>query len=245
MRQNSPRYRVAWPPFTKSVIGLAVAFFVLWLGSILIEPFGGLVGSHLVLTTPAVVERYQVWTFLTYAFFHTDFFGVFFSGLALWLFGGEMEKRWSTKKWWGVVAGSVVLGGVLSFLGLWAFGSPMPVRGFHAAVIAMLTAFCWLHWRSPLNMFFFSMTGRTMLLFFVGLSLAMAIFSGYWAIIGLDVGGVAVGFLASTRTLNLHDLRVRFRNWKARRKLKLVKSPEDKPNGKAKPNGKSDDFYYN
>lgn len=245
MRPNQPRYRVVWPPFSKSVIGLAVAFFVLWLGPVLVEPAGSFVGAHLVLTAPAIVDRYQVWTLLTYAFFHTDFFAVFFSALALWLFGSEMQKRWSTTKWWAVIAGAIALGGVLCWLGLWAFGSGMPVRGFHAPIMAMLTAFCWVHWRSPLNMFFFSMTGRTMLLGFLGLSVVMAIFSGFWPVIGLDVAGVAIGFLASTRILNLRDLRVRFRNWKARRNLKLVRGPEDKPNGKAKPNGKSNGVHYN
>jgi membrane associated rhomboid family serine protease len=245
VNRNTPQYRVVWPPFTPSVIGLSIAFFLLWIGPVLIQPFGEVVGSHLILTLPAVVERYQVWTLATYGFFHSDFFGVFFSALALWLFGGEMERRWSAKKWWIVIVSAVVLGGVFDLLGLWVFGSPMPVRGFQAPIMALLTAFCWLHWRSPLNMFFFSMSGRTMLLFFLGLGVLMAALSGYWPVIGLDAAGVAVGFLASTRTLNPRDLRVRFRNWRARRKLKLVRSPESKPNGKAKPNGKSNGIHYN
>ena len=224
------------------MIALSVAFFVLWLSSILIEPFGELVGNYLILTETGVTERYSVWSFATYAFFHNDFVAVLFTAVALWLFGGELQSRWSAKKWWLTQLAAAVAGGLVCFLGLWLFDSGMEVRSYHAPVMALVFSYCWLHWRAPLHFFFFAMTGRTMLLFFLGLGILMAIFSGHYAMIGLDLAGVAVGFLASTRTLNLRDIRTRIRLWQARRKLKIVRSPED---DKKPPRKTADGHYIN
>lgn len=232
------QYQLVWPPFTKSIIALAVAFFALWLLPILIEPLGAIVGQHLVLTAGNVVGDYEIWTLATYALFHNDFFGVFFTAFALWIFGADLQSRWGNKKWWLTQVAAVAVGGILTFLGLWIFGSAIAVQGYHAAVMALVTAYCWLWWRRPLHFFFFEMTGRTMLLFFLGLSVVMSLVSGYWPMIALDAAGVLVGFLASGRSLHPRDLRVRFRNWRLRKKLSVIpKSPETKPNGKKKSNG--------
>jgi len=232
------QYRVAWPPFTKSIIALAAGFFALWLLPILVEPLGSFVAHHLVLSTENVVADNEVWSLLTYGLFHHDFFGVFFTAFALWIFGAELQSRWGNTKWWLTQLGAVALGGVLTFVGLLAFESSIAVQGYHAAVMALVTAYCWLWWRRPLYFFFFEMTGRTMLLFFLGLSVVMSLVSGYWPMIALNVAGVAVGFIASGRSLHPSDLRVRFRNWRLRRNLKVVpKTPETKPNGKKKSNG--------
>lgn len=243
MKRGNVQYQLAWPPFSKSIIGLAVAFFVCWLLPVVIAPLGAFVDSHLMLTRGAILQDYEVWTLLTYALFHDGFIAVLFTSFVLWVFGAELQRHWSTKKWWGVQIAAVLLGGLTCFLVLWIFDSEIVIRSYHAPVMALVFAYCWLHWREPLHFFFFAMTGRTMLLVFLGFGILMGAFSGYWPIIALDLSGVLVGFLASTRTLNLRDLRVRFRNWKARRHLKMVRSPEDKPNGKQKPNGKSNGVH--
>lgn len=239
---NQPQYRIAWPPITKSLIGLVVGLFVLWIGSIHGAPLYGITADYLLLTREAVTSRYAVWSIFTYAFFHADFFGVFFTAIALWLFGGELQSRWSAARWWGVQLGAIVLGGALCFLGLWAFDSAQAVYGYQAAVMALVFSFCWLHWRSPLYFFFFAMTGRTMLLVFLGIGVALSAFAGQWPMIVLDLSGVAAGFLASTRTLHPRDLKTRFRLWKARRKLRVVRSPEDDKKPKRK---NSDGMYIN
>lgn len=229
------QYRVVWPPFTKSVIALSATFFLLWIIPVLVAPVGAFVSDHLILSAPNILGDYEVWSLFTYGLFHTEFFGAFFSGLALWLFGAELQSRWSTRRWWGVQAAAVLLGGVVSFLALWLFDSATGVRGYQAGIMALVTAYCWLWWRRPLNFFFVEMTGRTMLLVFLGFSILMSAFSGYWPMIALDLCGVAVGFLASSRSLSLRDLRVRLRNWRLRRKLSVVpKSPEATSGGKTK-----------
>ncbi len=238
------QYRIAWPPFSKSVIAVAVLLFACWLLPILIEPLGAFVAGSLVLSKQAVVDDLEIWSLLTHGFFERDFFGVLFAAFAVWIFGAEQEGYWGTTKWWLVQLSALLAGGVLTFLLLWAFDSALDVRGYHAAVFALVTAYCWRHWTRSQYFFFFEMTGRTMLLFFLGLGILLGVLGGYWPIVPLDLAGVAVGFLASGRTLNPRDLRVRFRNWRMRRKLSVVpKSPENKPNGKS--NGKSNGMYLN
>lgn len=227
------QYRIAWPPFSKSVIALAVTLFGLWIAT-RFGPVAAFAGEHLVLTRSAVASDVKLWTLLTYGLFEADFIGVLFAVFAAWIFGAELERAWGAPKWWGMQLAALLVGGIVTFVALVALGSDLPVRGYHAALMALITAYCWRHWRRPQHFFFFEMTGRTMLLFFLGLGVLIGLFGGYWPIVTLDLGGVAVGFLASGRTLNPRDLRVRFRNWKIRRKLSVVpKTPESKPNGKS------------
>lgn len=239
---NQPQYRVVWPTVTKPMIGMIVAFVVLWLASLQGAPLHDLARDSLTLTAPAVTERYAIWSMATYAFFHPDFFSVLFSGIAIWLFGGELSTRWSAARFWGAQAAAALLGGVLCFAGLWALDSPLTVQGYHAAAMALVFSFCWRVWRVPQHFFFVQMTGRTMLLVFVGFGAIMAIIGGYWPTLVLDAAGIAVGFVASTGTLNIRDLRTRVRLWQARRKLKIVRTPEDDKTPKRK---NSDGMYIN
>lgn len=227
------QYRIAWPPFSRSVIALAGLLFGLWIAT-RFQTVGVLAAEHLILSRAAVLADLQVWTLLTYGFFEADFIGVLFAVFAAWVFGAELERAWGTVKWWGVQLAALLAGGVVTFFVLWVAGADIAVRGYHAALMALVTAYCWRHWRHPQHFFFFEMTGRTMLLVFLGFGVLLGAFGGYWPIITLDLAGVAVGFLASGRTLNPRDLRVRIRNWRLRRKLSVVpKTPESKPNGKS------------
>jgi len=233
----SPRrqIQIKWPPFTRGVIALAIFFFVTWFVGAIFPSVRGFIQAHLALDAPAIVDGLQLWTLLTYGAFHQTFFEVFFAVFALWVFGAELESRWSAVRWWGMQLCAVALGGVLVFLVELAIGSDMIVTGYHGAIMSLITAYCIYHWRSPLYFFFFAMTGRTMLLFFAGLSIVLGLVGGYWPVVPIDGAGILVGYLAAKR-LNLRDLRTRFRLWRARRKLKVVKRPED-DGGKKKPNG--------
>ncbi len=222
------------------MIGLIVAFFVLWLGSLEGAPLHELTRDYLTVTGAAVTDRYALWSFITYAFFHTDFFGVLFSGIAIWLFGGELASRWTATRFWGMQIAAAVVGGLLCFVGLWALDSPLTVQGYHAASMALVFSYCWRVWRIPQHFFFFQMTGRTMLLLFVGIGAGAALLAGFWPTLVLDVAGIGVGFVASKGSLNIRDLRTRIRLWQARRKLKIVRSPEDN----AKTNRKNSDGMY-
>lgn len=223
---NQPQYRLAWPPITKPMIGLFVAFFVLWLGALQGAPLHEVTRDYLTLTADGITERYAVWSLGTYAIFHRDFFGILFAVIAVWLFGGELAERWSAKKFWGVQVVAAFVGGLFCLPFVLLFDASIAVQGYHASSMALVFSYCWLRWRTPQHFFFFEMTGRTMLLLFLGLGALVSVM-GHWPTIVLDLAGVVVGFVASQGKLNLRELRTRFRMWQARRRLKVVRSPED------------------
>ena len=208
------------------------SLFVLWIGSIDGAPLHAVARDHLMLTKDGVLGG-SVWSLLTYAFFENGFFGVLFAAIAVWLFGSELQQRWSPAKFWLTQLGAIVVGGLLSFALLAAVDSPLTVRGYHGAAMALVFSYCWAHWNEPLYFFFFAMRGRTMLLFFLGLGVITALLSGYWPSLVLDVSGIAVGFFASLGGFNMRDLRTRIRLWQARKRLKVVPPPEESGRGKA------------
>lgn len=245
--------QVQWPPFTKSVIAITIGLFLFWLLSAIIPEVGNVAATHFSLSLEGVKAN-RLYTVLTYGLWHRSFMEVLFTALAIWLFGGELEQAYGKKTWWGMLVAATILGGLFylvfdfavpeqhdgSLLGL--FNQP-GISGMHAGVMAFVTAFCAKSWTRPLNFFFVPMTGKTMLLFFLGLSIVMSIFGGHYGRLTLDAAGVLVGFAVAKRWINIRDLRTRFAIWKARRHLKVVKTPESKPNGKM--NGKSNGVHKN
>ena len=239
---NQVRYQMQWPPFSKSVIGLTVFFFLFWLVSAISEPMGEVAVRHFALSLDAVKEN-RIYTVLTYAVWHRSFFEVLFTGIAIWLFGAELEKEYGKVTWWGMLVGATLLGGAFVLLLQFLFPPDSPggflglfkgvgVTGMHAGVMAFVTAYCLRFWTRRLNFFFIPMTGKTMLLFFLALSVVMSVFAGAYTRIMLDLAGVIVGVAVAKRLFNLRDVRTRFAIWRARRHLKVVKTPESKRNGK-------------
>lgn len=45
-----------------------------------------------------VWKKYFLWQLFTYIFLHGGFSHIFFNLLALWMFGGELESYWGSKK---------------------------------------------------------------------------------------------------------------------------------------------------
>lgn len=256
LSMNQVRYQIQWPPFSKSVIGLAAFFFVFWLATVLSEPLRELVPIHFAVSFDAIKDL-RIWTLVTYGLWHQSFFEVLFTSIALWLFGGELQSRYGLKTWWGMLIAATLLGGLFvvalgalfppqsagGFLTLFEGGG---VSGMHAAVMAFVTAYCIGYWNRSLNFFFVPMTGKTMLLFFVGLSFVFALIGSHYNRLVLDTAGILVGVIVAKRLLNIRDLRTRFAMWRARRHLKLVRTPEEhgymngagkrKKNGPERPN---------
>lgn len=209
------------------MIALTVIFFGVWFGGVMTSAQASVIEWG-ALTAPGVLENYRVWTFLTHPFIQTDFLGILFAVIAVWLFGGELEKSWGTARFWMVVMGASVLGGLFTFPFQVFLAPETPLLGFHAPILALITAYCRRKWHDQLHFFFFPMSGKTMFLFFAGLSIVMGIFA-HWIVIPADIAGILVGWFVDRRGggVSLRDLKTRFRMWRARRRLKVVKSPED------------------
>ncbi len=224
---NQPQYKLAWPPFTRSMIVLAVLLFGVWFGGVLASA-QSVVVEWGALTANGVLEGYRVWTFLTHPFIQTDFLGIVFAVVAVWLFGGELEQSWGTRRFWMVIVGAGLLGGLFSFPFQVFLAPEAPLLGFHAPILALITAYCRRNWNRELYFFFFPMSGRTMFIFFAGLSLVLALFA-HWIVLPADIAGILVGWFVDRRggSFSWRDLKTRFRMWNARRRLKVVKSPDD------------------
>jgi membrane associated rhomboid family serine protease len=222
------QYRFVWPPVTKTVIGIGIVAFLGWFVPTIVEPVKQFAADHLWLTAPNVANDFEVWTLATYAVFHLDFISAFFSALAIWLFGTELQREWGNVKFALVQLAAVVVGGLFAFGVVWLLDMPGPVLGYHAAVIALLTAFCRRYWEQELSLIIVQLKGKHMLAIFLGLNVVLAGVSGAYYAIALDVAGFVVGFFAGRGPgFTLRELRTRFNRWRARRHLKVVRKTPD------------------
>jgi len=134
------RYRFSFgyglPPAIKNLmIIMGAVFLVQMLVRGWIEIYFGLV--------PILVwEKYFLWQLFTYMFLHGSFFHILFNLLALWMFGGELENYWGSKKFLfyfffcGIGAGICTV-----VLTPYQF---IPVIGASGAIYGILLAFGWL-----------------------------------------------------------------------------------------------------
>lgn len=131
------------PPFTQALIianvigyllqmlaGNAMLYwFALWAGE-----GGGL--ASLPLLTP--------WTLVTYSFLHDthNLMHIAFNMLAVWMFGGEIERVWGARRTAAAYFASVVTGGLAQILLGAMFGEGGgPVIGASAGVFGLLLAY--------------------------------------------------------------------------------------------------------
>ena len=133
------------PIIKKLMIIMAAVFFLQEMVSARISLYLGLV--------PILVwKNYFIWQLFTYIFLHGGLSHLLFNLLALWMFGGELENYWGSKKFThyfffcGIGAGlcTVVLTPYQGF----------PVIGASGAIYGLLLAFGWLFPRRPIYVYF-------------------------------------------------------------------------------------------
>jgi membrane associated rhomboid family serine protease len=134
------RYRFSFgyglTPTIKNLMIVMGAVFV-------IQQFvGGMFYALFALNPARVWSQYFVWQLFTYIFLHGDLFHILFNLLALYMFGGELESYWGSRKFLfyfffcgiGAAIFTVVL-----------FGNQyMLIIGASGAIYGILLAFGWL-----------------------------------------------------------------------------------------------------
>ena len=131
------------PPFTRALVIANVVIFLLQqvMGNALMYWFalwpgdGSGIGS-LPLLTP--------WQLVTYSFLHDthNFLHISFNMLAVWMFGGDLERVWGAKRTAAAYFASVVTGGLAQiFVGTMFGEGAGPVVGASAGVFGLLLAF--------------------------------------------------------------------------------------------------------
>jgi membrane associated rhomboid family serine protease len=94
-----------------------------------------------------VWHKYFLWQLGTYIFLHGDIPHILFNLLALWMFGGELESSWGSKKFLfyfffcGIGAGMVTVICTVLFTPQY---QSIPIIGASGAIYGLLLAFGWL-----------------------------------------------------------------------------------------------------
>jgi membrane associated rhomboid family serine protease len=224
--------RIAWPPFTTNIkitLGVLVVFFLTSLPGGVYE----LISEYLLLSRDSVVADYQVWTLLTYALFHHDFAHILFNGVALWMFGSYVDQVWDSRRFWTHSILCALGGGVVVVLSQLIFGLSVPTLGYSGAVMGLIAAYAWYNWNRRINLFFFPMTGKMMLLLFLGIDIFMVVVARQPVSIAGHLGGMATGLLLVTDYWRPRKLKQLWRRWKTKRNIKVVSdNPDRKRNGK-------------
>src|SRR4030043_2449906 len=153
---TSYRYRFSFgyglPPVIKNLMIIMGAIFLFEFVLEIFQLYFYLnLFHHCFALHPALVwSNYFLWQLVTYIFLHGDLFHIFFNLFSLWMFGGELENYWGSKKflfyflYCGIGAG---IGTVLL--------SSNPVIGASGAIFGILLAFGWLFPNRPILLMFF------------------------------------------------------------------------------------------
>jgi membrane associated rhomboid family serine protease len=103
---------------------------------------GGQIDFYLGLVPILVLKKYFLWQLATYIFLHGGIGHILFNLLALWMFGGELENFWGSKKFLiyfffcGIGAGIVTV--------IFSPNQFITVVGASGAIYGILLAFGWL-----------------------------------------------------------------------------------------------------
>jgi len=99
-----------------------------------------------------VWKKYFLWQLFTYIFLHGGLSHILFNLLALWMFGGELENYWGSKKFLRYFLYCGIGAGVCTVI-----FSPyqfVPVIGASGAIYGILLAFGWLFPNRPILIYF-------------------------------------------------------------------------------------------
>ncbi|MBI2733724.1 MAG: rhomboid family intramembrane serine protease [Aquabacterium sp.] len=123
------------PPITQALILINVAMFCL--DDAL---SGGALRFYLELW-PLQTGHFMPWQLVSYAFLHGSMGHLFFNMLALWMFGGELERVWGNRRYLEFLLASVVAAAatqlLMSVLGGWGH----PMVGASGGIYGLLLAY--------------------------------------------------------------------------------------------------------
>jgi membrane associated rhomboid family serine protease len=173
-----------------------------------------------------VVTRLFVWQPITYMFLHVGLAHLLFNMLALWMFGGELERIWGTRyflKFYAVSGvGAALLTIVLAYLPFdWARAlRASHIVGASGAIYGLLLAYGLSFPNRPIYMYFvFPIPAK----YFVLIMGALAFYSSVTEARGVahvtHLGGLLVGYLY-LKGVRLHpwaEVKYRYVKWKMSR----------------------------
>ncbi len=154
------RYRFSFgyglTPMVKNLIMIIVAVFLLQSIVQLTHPqaYFYYFLYYLALVPILVWKQYFVWQLGTYIFLHGGIFHILFNLLALWMFGGELENYWGSKKFLRFFLLCGISAGICTVLFTPEIYQSIPVIGASGAIYGLLLAFGWLFPDRPIYIYF-------------------------------------------------------------------------------------------
>lgn len=134
------------PPTIKKLMIIMGAVFLL-------QTFvSGRITLYLGLVPILVWKKYFLWQLATYIFLHGGFSHILFNLFALWMFGGELENFWGSRKFLSYFFFCGIGAGICTVV-----FSPyqfIPVIGASGAIYGILLAFGWLFPNRPIYIYF-------------------------------------------------------------------------------------------
>jgi membrane associated rhomboid family serine protease len=201
----------------KMLIGANVAMFFLQLLPVVTDILG--------LRPIFVVRNFWIWQLVTYMFLHGSLFHILFNMLALWMFGGELERVWGTRYFLKFYFVTGVGAGILTVLfSLLPFGFARDVYvsniiGASGAIFGLLLAFALYFPDRPILLLIFPVQAKIAVLIMGGIALYSS-FSSYGGVANAThLGGLLVGYvyLKGARMRPLGELKYRYVKWKLSR----------------------------
>lgn len=186
-------YRVqfgyGFPPVIKTLMILMGAFFLLQM--VLTQ----WINFYLGLVPVWVWKRYFLWQLLTYIFLHGGIAHLLLNLLALWMFGGELENYWGSKKFL-IYFFFCGIGAALCTV-IVTPHQMVPVIGASGAIYGILLGFGWLFPNRPIYLYFLLPIPAKYLVIIFGLISLLSSAEGTGGGIAhfTHLGGLLFGFL--------------------------------------------------
>ena len=220
------------PPLTPCVRAIMIACASIWLFQFLFERVLAVasLSAWLGLETAAVLAG-RIWQPFTYAWLHStsDPFHLLFNMLALWMFGGDLERLWGARRllsYW-ITCGTGA--GLFIVVAEWLFGGRGITVGASGAVYGLIAAYGMLFAdRVILFMMIFPMRAQTFAWIMAAVTF-VATWSGQSGGVShvAHLGGLVVGFVVVKRAWRLPNLWRELR-WRLRRRRFRVMPPTDR-----------------
>ncbi|MDH3626576.1 MAG: rhomboid family intramembrane serine protease [Acidobacteriota bacterium] len=214
-------------PMVKAIIVTTVAMYVV---DFLFKQFGVYLALNFGIVPYKFVHGF-VWQPLTYMLLHGGFTHILFNMLMLWMFGGDLERRWGGPAFlrFYIVSG---LGGaffivVLAYL-IPASSVMIPTIGASGAIFGVMTAYGVIFGeRTVLMMMLFPVKARTMVLIMFVITLMSTISQpGDRVSHAAHLGGAIVGFAYLKRIWRVGEFYRELR-WKYQRRRFKVMDKQD------------------
>jgi membrane associated rhomboid family serine protease len=176
------------PPVTKTLMLVCTALFFL-------EQLVGF-GSPFALW-PLASGLFWPWQVVSYAFLHGSMLHLFFNMLGLWMFGGELERLWGTRRYLQFLLAGVLAAATTQLVFTALTGSLNPTVGASGGLFALLLAFGMLFPNRVIMPLFppIPMKARTFVIVFGVLELVLGLGGRGGIAHFAHLGGMVGGFL--------------------------------------------------